>query len=79
MARGIIIVANNSGSSLETIEHEYTGYLLPRSSTLWAQKLDEIMQVDNSQMSQNATERVKRLFSLNVFADSLEQILINMK
>ena len=36
MARGIILIANNSGSSLETIVHEYTGYLLPRFSNLWA-------------------------------------------
>ena len=79
MARGIILIANNSGSSLETIVHEYTGYLLPRSSNLWSQKIDKILSDDNSQMSQNATERVKRLFSLNVFADSLEQILVNMK
>ena len=78
MARGIILIANNSGSSLETIVHEYTGYLLPRSSNLWSQKIDQILSDDNSQMSQNATERVKRLFSLNVFADSLEQILVNM-
>ena len=36
MARGVILIANNSGSSLETIVHEYTGYLLPRSSSLWS-------------------------------------------
>jgi glycosyltransferase involved in cell wall biosynthesis len=39
MARGIILLASNSGGSLETIVHEYTGYLLPTSSDLWAQTL----------------------------------------
>lgn len=72
MARGIILVASNSGGSLETIVHEYTGFLLPKSSDLWAQKLNQIICEDHSQMSQNARERVKRLFSMSIFADSLE-------
>jgi alpha-1,3/alpha-1,6-mannosyltransferase len=43
MAQGVCILACNSGGSLETIVHEYTGYLLAANSQLWAQTLKQVL------------------------------------
>jgi len=73
MAHGLCILACNSGGSLETIQHDYTGCLLAANSQIWGQKLKELIEDQEQlrQMQENAKERIKNLFSITVFADSL--------
>lgn len=77
MAQGLVILACNSGGSLETIVHDYTGCLLVANSQIWGQKLKQLIEDPRQmqQMQQNARERIKNLFSIDVFAESLQLII----
>jgi alpha-1,3/alpha-1,6-mannosyltransferase len=37
MALGCIVMACNTGGQLETIQHEYNGYLLPPVASIWGE------------------------------------------
>ena len=39
MALGCVVLSTNEDSALEVIAHEYTGFLLPRETTIWANTL----------------------------------------
>jgi hypothetical protein len=43
MHLGCLVLACNDGSSLEQIEHEYSGFLLPAISKVWGAQLQEII------------------------------------
>jgi alpha-1,3/alpha-1,6-mannosyltransferase len=43
MALGCIVIACNSGGQLESINHEYNGFLLPPLPSMWGEKIFRIL------------------------------------
>jgi glycosyltransferase involved in cell wall biosynthesis len=39
-----LVLGCNSGSTLEVIAHEYTGFLLPSSPRVWGEQIKEIVE-----------------------------------
>ena len=76
-------MACNSGGPLESVEDGVTGFLTNPDPKKWAQKIFTILDNNNKskrvEMKVKAKERVKKLFTIDVFAKSLESIVKEMK
>ncbi len=86
MSLGCLVLACNSGGQLESISHDYSGFLLPNNEQLGGEQLSKILLesedpkqgVNVEKGRQYARERVKIVFSMEVFGESLDEILSAM-
>ena len=78
-----LVIACNNGATLETIAHEYTGFLLPACPRVWGSQIKEILEAKDetieNKMKETAVERTKNLFGIKVFNETLELIMSNME
>lgn len=83
MSLGVPVVACASGGPLESIEDGVTGILCPKGAPDFAAAMRKLLALkkDNlatwTLMGQKGRERVKRLFSLETFANRLHAIVVN--
>lgn len=82
MISGLPILACDSGGPTESIvdqpEEQRTGWLYSPQPSVWAQALEEICslsETDRKALSQRARDRAQRLFGMEVMAKSLEEVL----
>jgi alpha-1,3/alpha-1,6-mannosyltransferase len=81
MHMGCAVIACNSGGPLESVEDGKTGYLVPPDGEQWGRKVVAILganQEVQEEMRINAQRRVKKMFTKQVFADQLVEILRGM-
>ncbi|KAG1452976.1 hypothetical protein G6F46_010617 [Rhizopus delemar] len=77
MYASLPVIAANSGGPLESVVDKQTGLILPPEPELWAKGMCDILtsKYDRQEMGKAGHERVKNKFSLEAFADQLEDIL----
>lgn len=77
MYASVPVIAANSGGPLETVKDKETGLILAPEPELWAKGISDFIlsKYNGSEMGKVAREYVKTKFSLEAFADQLEDIL----
>lgn len=74
---GRAVVACNSGGPLETIIHKETGFLVDSNADAFSSALEKILSLDNDQykeLSKKAHQNAKSKFTLEAFANNLQNI-----
>ncbi|CAO3657988.1 unnamed protein product [Rhizopus stolonifer] len=77
MYASLPVIAVNSGGPLESVVDQQTGLILAPEPELWAKGMCDILlsKYDTQEMGKAGHERVKSKFSLEAFADQLQDIL----
>lgn len=77
MYASVPVIAANSGGPLETVRDKETGLILAPEPELWAKGISDFISLkhNGSEMGKIGREYVKSKFSLEAFADQLEDIL----
>ncbi|CDW77836.1 alpha--mannosyltransferase alg2 [Stylonychia lemnae] len=81
MHMGCVVIACNSGGPLESVEDGKTGYLVSPKFQEWGNRIILILgssKEKQDEMRKNAQERVRIMFTKEVFAEQLENILKRM-
>ena len=87
-----LVLAPNRSICLELIVHEYTGFLLPLEISSWFETLTRINRedsrdsiteasvtnIDREMICDNAKQRVKTLYGMEVFKECMAIILSNI-
>ncbi|KAI8362634.1 hypothetical protein BD560DRAFT_404371 [Blakeslea trispora] len=76
MYAGVPVIAANSGGPLETVKDKETGLILAPEPQLWAEGIHAFInhQYNSQSMGQAGRSHVQAKFSLEAFADQLEDI-----
>jgi alpha-1,3/alpha-1,6-mannosyltransferase len=75
-ACGLPVLATNTGGPLETILDPQTGLLRKPDARVWAEAMEQLINLPSSQrqdMSRTAKKRVKEMFSLDTLGRELEE------
>ncbi|KAI7906438.1 alpha-1,3/1,6-mannosyltransferase ALG2, partial [Cokeromyces recurvatus] len=77
MYASLPVIAANSGGPLETVKDKETGLILPPEPEIWAKGIYDLISdtFDRTKMGKRGREHVKSKFSLEAFADQLEDTL----
>lgn len=77
MYASVPVIAANSGGPLETVRDTETGLILAPEPELWAKGISDFISLkyNGSEMGKIGREYVESKFSLEAFADQLEDIL----
>ncbi|CEP11992.1 hypothetical protein [Parasitella parasitica] len=77
MYASLPVIAANSGGPLETVKDKETGLILAPEPEIWAKGLCDFINhtYDATEMGQAGRQHVENKFSLDAFADQLEDIL----
>lgn len=73
MYLGRPVVAANSGGPLETVLHGETGFLCQPQPQSFASAMAKIVNSEANNFNLKCTERVKKLFSFQSFANQLDE------
>ena len=84
MHMGCIVMACNSGGPLESVANGVTGFLQPPKEELWGDKIYELLGNTDSaskmeKMTKAAKQRVQDMFTMDVFANSLDAMMKELK
>lgn len=77
MYASVPVIAANSGGPLETVKDKETGLIVEPKAELWAEGIRDLItgKYNREAMGKAGREHVKSEFSLEAFADQLEDIL----
>lgn len=80
MARGVPVIAINSGGPTESIKHDLTGYLLDQSAEIWAKHIELVKTSPDlrEKLGSFAKTYVSQEFSLNSMSQKLFFHLSNL-
>ena len=78
MARGLPVIAINSGGPKETIKSNETGFLCDPNPIDISNSIDQLIIKGKIEMGLAGKKRVQELFSLKVFGDRLVEIINTM-
>lgn len=78
MSHGLPVIAMNSGGPKETVTDGVVGYLCEPMAQDLAQCMNKLLIEGKKEMGQAGKKRVNSLFSLKVFGDHLNNLLLQM-